>query len=372
MGDPAETSLVRLFEHQTRRGGKWLHGAWQNKETQEATSAPEDTAPPQGYVWVGNWKLEKQETTADKDGFEYASRDAKWHVAGRAPRAQARWNDSVRRRLWCRTMRKEYSAAGMTGQVADLSRILPRLQHGLQNIHKARKTIEQIMRQAGPQAAQSELMLSNVLSVRRTIVELSSILDQLEKQQGPGSVHVATVKKLKREVLKEDMAIDKALQPVLPAQVRGLPPTNGSSSSLIHSQSQRASEGSVTSGRGAFQPSFSSAFGDNEYDDSMKEGGYVSQTTHDQIILKKLHAVDEAQVMKDIVDERNEEIHKMHKGIVEVNEMFADLAKLVEEQAEDVASIYKNSEQGLAKTREALALIVKAEQHQAAGNCTCS
>ena len=395
--------VVSLIEQQTRstnplKGAataKWLPDTipWLNKATSEAASAPEDTVLPGEYCWVGNWKIEKKDAATDNEGFEYASRSARWAQVDRTPRPEPLWNDSVRRRVWSRTMRKEFTAGSGTSrvQIADLSRIIPRMQHGLENINKARKKIEGIMKQA-PQAAQSELMLSNVLSVRKTIGDLTSILDQLERQQGNGSTHIAHIKKLKREVTKEEMAIEKALKSgssqeeahnwskCTSLQRNGsgssLVPSNSGALSLTASQSNdslssscRASGSSVTSGKGAFSPSFSQL---NEQQDSLDDGGYVSQTMQDRMILQKLRAVDESKVMQGIIDERTVEINTMSKKIVEVNEMFADLALMVREQQLDIDAIFNNTEDGFSKTKEAFRDILSAEKHQAAGNCVVS
>jgi hypothetical protein len=42
--------------------------------------------------------------------------------------------------------------------------------------------------------------------------------------------------------------------------------------------------------------------------------------------------VDEATVMQSIIDEREVEIKKIHKGIVQVQDMFVDLSRIVKEQ----------------------------------------
>ena len=82
--------------------------------------------------------------------------------------------------------------------------------------------------------------------------------------------------------------------------------------------------------------------------------------------------MDEATVMQSIIDERSVEIEKVHRGIVQVQEMFLDLSKLVKEQQVEIDLIFENTEQSHAKTKEAFQHIVKADEYQRNGNCLLS
>lgn len=391
--------VVEIFENQTKSSlsGAWYASTdqpWTSKDGKSCKSPEEFQLPSSGdYCWTSNWKLEKN----DSESWEYASRYSRFGTQDRNPKSEARWNDSVRRRVWSRTMRKEFSAGSGVArlQMADMSRIIPRMQHGLEKINEARRKIEMIMKQA-PHAAQNEQMLLNVISVRKTIADITSILEQLERAQGPGSAHIAHIKKLRREVTKEEIAIEKALYPngssngshkFPPLSKTGSGNLGGresfsarSSSGLHASEScdsissnsgrERLSGSTVKSGnKGAFSPSLFMNGEAGNGDGVLYDGVFVDQSTHERMISQKLHPVDEATVMQEIIEERNHEISKMHKGIVEINEMFVDLSRIVGEQGHLIDAIWSNVDEGNSKTKDAFKHIVQADKLQRKGNC---
>lgn len=405
--------LVRIFEVQAKGAlGGWgpdlASGPWTLASGEPCSSPEEYQLPKEGevYCWSGNWKLDKPASLGgdgatagcDKEGWTYASRYARFSITDRSLKSEAKWSDGVRRRLWVRTMRKEFSkGSGISSQLqmADMSRIIPRMQHGLEKINEARKKIETIMKQA-PEAAQSQQMMNNIISVRRTIVDITSILDQLERAQGPGSAHIASIKKLKREVGKEEAAMERALSG---SALAGSPPPKFShlsrsgsgsdvySSAAPHSpsSSSKSTKNGIASGaggltgvgasssvkggnQGAFNPSLLTA-GHSTGELNLDDGCFVDQNMHDRLIAQKLHPVDEASVMQEIIDERNEEINKLHKGIVEINEMFVDLSRIVGEQGILIESIWSNVDEGNATTKVAFKNIVSANKMQRGGNC---
>ena len=438
--------LVHVWENQIRGlGGGWTADEarpWSLATTGAACLPPEEfELPKEGevYCWSGNWKLEKRCSVSppgvvaaaataggggggeagagvDREGWTYASRYSRFGEPERSPKPEARWNDGARRRLWTRTMRKEFSKGSGVArelQMADMSRIIPRMQHGLEKVNEARKKIEMIMKQA-PQAAQSEQMLANILSVRKTIADITSILEQLERAQGPGSAHIASIKKLRRELTKEEIAIERALyggnggnggggggggsQKAFPPLSRtgsggsissrdssfARPGVDGSSSGKFPGggSSLSSSSSSVKGGsQGAFHPSLLTHSGSSGNglgpggDDasnvslSLDDGSFVEQSTHDRLISQKLLPVDEAAVMQDLIEERGEEISRVHKGIVEINAMFVDLSRIVGEQGLLIESIWSNVDEGNATTRDAFKNIVQADRAQRGGNC---
>ena len=118
----------------------------------------------------------------------------------------------------------------------------------------------------------------------------------------------------------------------------------------------------VTGGRGAFNPSIL-APPDNKAvptwaKDDVDDGIFVDRTMHELIIEQRLKAVDEATIMQEIVNERNEEITKVHKGLVEINEMFVDLSKIVKHQQAEINSIFENVDDSNARAKEAFENIV--------------
>lgn len=111
------------------------------------------------------------------------------------------------------------------------------------------------------------------------------------------------------------------------------------------------SKGSVKGGAaGAFNPAIFSGNGRGDPGD----GDFVDRTTQELMIEQKLIPIDESTVMQEIIDDRHTEIVKVrleflcsgclldhnnvcffsqiHKGLVELNEMFTDLSRMVKEQ----------------------------------------
>ena len=103
-----------------------------------------------------------------------------------------------------------------------------------------------------------------------------------------------------------------------------------------------------------------------------EDGVFVDRSEHERQIEQKLRPVDEATVMQELIDERAEEISKVHKNIVQVNEMFVDLSRIVKEQQFEIDTIFQNVDESHVKTKEAFAHIVKADKLQRDGNCMVS
>lgn len=88
---------------------------------------------------------------------------------------------------------------------------------------------------------------------------------------------------------------------------------------------------------GAFNPSM---FANNRSTGQMRtngneepeDGDFVDRVTHEQLIERRLVPIDESTVMQEIIEDRSVEIEKIHKGLVEINEMFTDLSRIVKEQ----------------------------------------
>jgi hypothetical protein len=185
----------------------------------------EIAVPSPEWVWSTNWKVTKMAGGTDAEGWEYASKVSRFKAKDRAPKSEARWS-TARRRLWTRIMRREPVV-----KLSDITKALPKVQSGLNSIHAARIKIEQIMRQA-PEAASSDQMLSLVASVERNIADILTVMNKVEEHQsqvGSGKaaansgISPAALKKLRNDVLKEQAAIEAALegglQPTAPSSV---------------------------------------------------------------------------------------------------------------------------------------------------------
>ena len=110
----------------------------------------------------------------------------------------------------------------------------------------------------------------------------------------------------------------------------------------------------------------------HDWDPGNNDGVFVDRHQHELMIEQKLKPVDEATIMQEIIEERAVEIEKMNKGIIEVNDMFVDLSRIVKEQQFEINSIFQNAEESAAKTQEAYQQVVQANAYHQNGNCIIS
>lgn len=90
----------------------------------------------------------------------------------------------------------------------------------------------------------------------------------------------------------------------------------------------------------------------------------MQRSAQEQVILDKLIPVDEATVQAHIIEERAEAIEQIHKGLVEINDMFTDLSKLIKDQEVEVTTICDNADESNARTEEAFNQILEANRLQ--------
>ena len=95
-----------------------------------------------------------------------------------------------------------------------------------------------------------------------------------------------------------------------------------------------------------------------------EDGVFVQRSAQEQVILDKLIPVDEATVQAHIIEERAEAIEQIHKGLVEINDMFTDLSKLIKDQEVEVTTICDNADESNARTEEAFNQILEANRLQ--------
>ena len=205
----SESRVIEIFEVQSySRSAKWQPHSdvpWATKEPPEpCLPLLEITLPNNEWSWASEWVIDKKPGATDEDGWEYASRLTRFLAKDRIPKAEAHRGSTVRRRLWTRIMRREIGI-----RTADIPKALQKIQIGLGSIHSARVRIEDIMKQA-PSAGESEQMVSLVRSVKKNINDVVSSLDQISAHQhkngSPNTTANAAVKKLRNDVMKEDVS----------------------------------------------------------------------------------------------------------------------------------------------------------------------
>lgn len=467
----SESCAIEIYENerQYRRYG-WVSYAKEPFAMKE-TLAPckpldEITVPSSEWQWSTNWKIIKMPGATDEDGWEYASKYSRFKIKNRTPKIEPKWC-KARRRLWIRVMRREIGV-----KATEITKVLPRIQAGLTSINGTRKKIEEIMRYS-PTAADTDEMRQLVTTVYRNIQEILSVIDQAEKQvsnpittpnnRNPTNVQLPNpgiLKKLKNEVLREQVAIERAIDPTLPSasvtpvtasqkiavnnkvsfasssgnngsvasslssSYRSASFTNNNNSMAMQSRnsfrggsigsaklmgfeegrysetrpsefstiseaeetlsleqySSKKKSSAVKSGSAkAFDPSMFANTGNNNNhimitsrlgeEDEIEDGVFVDRSKQDLLISQKLIPIDETTVMQEIIDERSREIEKIHVGIVELNEMFKDLSRLVKEQEEEIGTICENIDTANAQTKVAFQQIVEANSLHQNGAC---
>ena len=107
-----------------------------------------------------------------------------------------------------------------------------------------------------------------------------------------------------------------------------------------------------------------------------QDGTFIDRNQHERnvqmMIEERLKPVDEATIMQGIINERSEEIDKVAKGLLQVNEMFADLSKIVQKQQVEIEQIFQNAEKSHAKVEDAYEDIVQANEYQKQSQCVIS
>jgi len=88
-------------------------------------------------------------------------------------------------------------------------------------------------------------------------------------------------------------------------------------------------------------------------------------------VLLPVNNFDELEINDKIIEERESAISSLCEDVHDLNDMFKDLALLVEEQGEGVNLIADNICNSETNTSKANTELEKAERHQRKGGCCC-
>jgi hypothetical protein len=121
------------------------------------------------------------------------------------------------------------------------------------------------------------------------------------------------------------------------------------------------SGGGPGKGRGGFVPG----------DDMGGEGGggdgaYVSRQQQEQLMMDRLRAVGEEEVDLAIMQEREQHINHVAENVLVLNELFKDMANLVNDQQQAVDHIETNVESAAERTKAGIVHLEAAIEHQKA------
>jgi hypothetical protein len=177
----ADSFAVEIYENQFRHRKKgWisykknpfiLRSNLSPTRNMDELSLPEGS----GWCWFSNWKIIRNPDCTDEEGWEYATRFSRFKKRRRIPRYEA-GNRRARRRLWVRTMVKDYK----TGNNINLPKVVVKIRRSLTNIRVARNEIENILFEGSQQDKAS--MFGLLESIFRLMEEFSQILAFLQKK----------------------------------------------------------------------------------------------------------------------------------------------------------------------------------------------
>lgn len=184
---------------------------------------PEETAPPPGYGWVTNWRVDTSASSSavgsasgsapatattvalsfdgagesggggggggpaqpppshDRQGWEYATSAGRFAAPERAPRGEQRWSDRARRRRWIRVAR----ARALLGAVTAPAELLRQAQEGLTALARGRRVLEGmvgVIGARGDSAVVRKEVFQGVDLVRAHAREVAALLQALQER----------------------------------------------------------------------------------------------------------------------------------------------------------------------------------------------
>lgn len=190
---------------------------------------PEETAPPPGYGWVTNWRVDTSASASasasassaaatatattvalsfdgassssmssgvgeggsggpaqpppshDRQGWEYATAAGRFGAPERPPRGEQRWSDRARRRRWIRVAR----ARALLGAVTAPAELLRQAQDGLTALARGRRMLEGMMGVVGSRgdsAGVRKEVFQAVDLVRAHAREVAALLQALQER----------------------------------------------------------------------------------------------------------------------------------------------------------------------------------------------
>ena len=119
---------------------------------------------------------------------------------------------------------------------------------------------------------------------------------------------------------------------------------------------------------GADRPSFSGPGGDrNQWDSQAQDnGGSQYKMTEEEKLIEQQLVQQELDVNEALIQERKDDMEQVHSKIVQVNDIFKDLATMVEDQGEQIETIRGDLQVAEKKTESGVKELDKASGYQKA------
>jgi hypothetical protein len=207
---------------------------------------------------------------------------------------------------------------------------------------------------------------TRILQMERVHVEMEGVEKKLKRSAGKKNTvggeriesgHIAQRKKLKGD-LKKEKANFKVFEKKVRVKIRQFPPPSPAS------RSQSGSFGNDSNfklGRDSAACSVS---------DIGKDGEFLSMDAVEKRLQSQMVVEGELEVNEALIRERHEAMVDIYKQLEEVNDIFKDLAKLVDEQTDDIIEISENVEVTHAAAENALEELKTAQEIQKKSSCS--
>lgn len=311
----------------------WSAVTWCDSHGVALAVTMHELKPPSGWSWdTSTWEMQDETSCKPWCGWEYASTTKHF-------KRQRRWSaaDRARRRRWRRVAIKACRVA--VRKNSDETRI----KDGLEQVQKTRRALTSKARLAGTQFDSDRVRASLEELARAGEDEAREVSRLLEAAPKANAV------KLRRDLYKEVSAMADVL--------RSLPPPQ----SVVARRPQFVKSGTLSVGPSP-PPSTVSIDDDARTEDSDAP----------EEVERKLRAVSEAAVMKNLMAERHDAIRDIHAAIHSINSLVRDLASQVETQQPLVDAVEVNTTTTKLAVQQANRQVVDAADADPNGACTVS
>jgi len=345
----------------------------------------ESVQTPSGWSWAGNWKVILGDGK-DPQGWAYAETMRSFRKGGDGGTGHSGNRFKVRRREWVRKRVKggkgpsrgssgvsQTSASSLASsshkknlkQKSDPGALKSALSDTLQRLVAGTSALEGLAaRMGGPRDGSS---------LRNQVKERSYALHQVVRR---AEGHLNELKALERSISSSSQGNSESKKKSL-TTIRAARNKLGNDlarakkrfevvDSKVKDKARQAPIGGGSGGRrgGRSPPAASASTG--------KSGRYVTREERDRYVNERLMVQDNVNINNSIIEERDEAMKDIHKNLVEVREVFADLADLVADQDHSIKLIEEHVDNSRAKAHEGLEELRKADYNQRNGGCSIS
>jgi hypothetical protein len=217
---------IVIYENQKYQNKKWISHPripWSLKDLTPCKPVDEYILPDDNWIWLSNWRIEKNIEITDKLGWEYASKLRRFKDGKRGVKVSQGWNDYARRRAYQRVMlQNDYKIESSLDVVESVKRDtifltveeikekIRQIQRGLKSINSARRKIEAILLRS-PNAVDNEHMVTIVETVRNNSKNVLAELQVLERVESLNALEILSLDKLNAALSNEQVYINSMI-----------------------------------------------------------------------------------------------------------------------------------------------------------------